>query len=550
MEKIYITGHRNPDLDSVASAIAYANLKNRVDDKYEYVPVCCGSLNKQSKYVLSEIGLPGPRLIKNVLPKVADIAKRDIITLDVNDPVYKAIKELDRRTLSVLPVFENAVDFKGIVSLHEITDFLINENLDSRPKYRFRIDNFSQVLPGYFYRTGQREFVAPIMIGAMTYEVSVQRANSLEEGKPMLIVGLREKIIQFAVDQQFPAIIITGLQEDSKLNIDFSKYQGTVFISKADTAETVRLLRLSAPVSDIMSGRHPVLQADDNFDDAKKHFVSSEYRGLPVFEDGRFAGIVTRRCFIEKPQQKLILVDHNELDQSIEGANQAKVVEIIDHHRLANERTNEPIYVFAKPVGCTCTIVYQLYNMFGVEVPGNLAKLMLSAILSDTVMLKSPTTTDEDRLAIGQLANLAECDWMEWGNEMFTKTATLHSMSPMDVVTSDFKVYEQGKYKVGVGQVETMTLEDFSEIKAEFLEALKTVCLEKGLDWTMLLVTNVIKEESLLLMTDLDELEDRLIYKKQEDNLYYLPGVMSRKKQLLPEICRVIESDDNQFSAV
>ena len=226
------------------------------------------------------------------------------------------------------------------------------------------------------------------------------------------------------------------------------------------------------------------------------------------------------------------------------------MVEIIDHHRLANERTNEPIYIFAKPVGCTCTIVYQLYNMLGVEIPENLAKLMLSAILSDTVMLKSPTATDEDRQAIEQLAVIADCDWQEWGNEMFSKTATLHSVPPMEVINSDFKIYEQGKYKVGVGQVETMTLEDFSEIKDAFLDALRVVCSEKNLDWTMLLVTNVIKEESLLLMTELDELEDRLIYNKQEDNLYYLPGVMSRKKQLLPEICRVIESDDNQFSAV
>lgn len=550
MEKIYITGHRNPDLDSVASAIAYAHLKNSIDSGNDYIPICCGSLNKQSKYVLSAIGIQSPRLVKNVLPKVANIAKRDIFTLDVNAPVYKAIKELDERNLSVIPVFENAVDFKGIVSIHEITKFLINENLGTRPVYRFRIDNFAQVLPGYFYRTGQREFSAPIMIGAMTYEVSVQRTSSLEEGKPLLIIGMREKIIQYAVDQQFPAIILTGIQQDMALNIDFSSYQGTVFISKADTAETVRLLRLSAPVSDIISMNHPVLQAGDNFDDAKKHFVNSEYRGLPVFEDGRFSGIVTRRCFIEKPQQKLILVDHNELDHSIEGAGQAKVIEIIDHHRLGAERTNEPIYIFAKPVGCTCTIIYQMYKLHGVEIPTNMAKLLLSAILSDTVMLKSPTTTEEDRQAIISLAKIAECDWLEWGREMFYKTATLRSAQPLEIVKNDFKIYEQDKYKVGIGQVETLTLEDFDEMKEPFLEALQKICTQKKLDWTMLLITNVIKEESLLLMTSLDELADKLIYKKLEDNLYFLPGVLSRKKQLIPEICRVIEDRDMPFSVV
>lgn len=546
MDKIYVTGHRNPDLDSVASAIAYAHLKNSIDRANEYIPVCCSTLNKQSKYVLSALGIASPRLVKNVFPKVADIAKRDIITLDVNDPVYKAIKELDGRNLSVIPVFANAVDFKGIVSIHEITDFLINDNLGTRPQYRFRIDNFGQVLPGYFYRTGRREFSAPIMIGAMTYEISVERVNKLEGSKPLLIVGLRERLIQYAVDQQFPAIILTGIKEDAPVDIDLSSYQGTIFISKADTAETVRLLRLSAPVSDIMSTKCPALQTDDNFEDAKKHFVNSEYRGLPVFEKDRFAGIVTRRCFIEKPQQKLILVDHNELDHSIEGASQAQILEIIDHHRFDAEKTNEPIYIFAKPVGSTCTVIYQLYKLYGREIPPNIAKLMLSAILSDTVMLKSPTTTEEDRQAITGLNEIAACDWLEWGRKMFAETATLRSVPPLETVEADFKIYEQGKFKIGIGQAETMTLEDFSELKDAFMEALREVCTRQKLDWTMLLITNVIKEESLLLTTNFNELADRLIYKKLEGNLYSLPGVLSRKKQLIPEICRVIEDSERE----
>ena len=170
---------------------------------------------------------------------------------------------------------------------------------------------------------------------------------------------------------------------------------------------------------------------------------------------------------------------------------------------------------------------------------------MLSAILSDTVMLKSPTSTEEDHLAIGELAELAGCDWMEWGQEMFSKTAALRSDPPLEIIQSDFKVYEQGSYKIGVGQVETMTLEDFDEVKKDFLNALQEVRQKHELDWAMLLVTNVIKENSLLLATDFPELDDKLIYDKTGDNLYFLPGVMSRKKQLLPELCRVIEDSSN-----
>lgn len=541
LRKIFVAGHKNPDMDSIASAITYAHLKNIIDKDNKYVPICCGSLNKQSKYILSALGLKKPLLVKNVLPKVTDIAKRDIATLDVNAPIYNAVKELDEENLSVIPVFENITDYKGIISLHEITDFLINETRAKRPSYRFLIDNFAHVLPGYFYRTGLREFSAPIMIGAMTYEVSVERVKELDDVKPLLIVGMREKIIQFAVDQQFPAIIITGTKEDMRLNVNFADYEGTIYISKADTAETVRLLRLSAPVSDIMSTKYPVLQTSDYFEDAKRRIVNSEYRGLPVFEQDRFAGIVTRRCFIEKPSQKLILVDHNEINQCVEGAGQANVIEIIDHHRLGTEKTNEPIYVFAKPVGCTCTLIYQMYKLHDVEIPVDMAKLMLSAILSDTVMLKSPTATEEDRQAIASLADIGKCDWKQWGQDMFANTATLRSDPPLKLVGNDFKVYEQGIYKIGVSQVETLTLEDFSELKDAFLQALQNICDKQKLDWTMLLITNVIKEKSLLLMTSFPDLADKLIYKKLEDNLYFLPGVLSRKKQLIPELFRTIE---------
>ncbi|MDD5727121.1 MAG: putative manganese-dependent inorganic diphosphatase [Victivallales bacterium] len=544
MGRIFITGHKNPDMDSVASAIVYAYLKNTIDKDNDYIPICCGPINKQSKYVLSALGLKRPRIIKNVLPKVADIAKRDITTLDLKDPVYKAMKELDEKNLSVIPVFENLADYRGMVSIHEITDFLMNENRVERPSYRFLIDNFAQVLPGYFYRTGTREFSAPIMIGAMTYETSVERVRELHEGKPLMIVGMREKIIQFALDQQFPGIIITGTGENFKLDMDLSDYQGTIFISKADTAETARLLRLSAPVAEIMSTNHPALQSGDNFEDAKRCIVNSDYRGLPVFDKDRFAGIVTRRCFIEKPRRQLILVDHNEIEQSIEGADQARIVEIIDHHRLGAKSTNEPIYLFAKPVGCTCTIIYQLYKLYGAEIPENMAKLMLFAILSDTVLLKSPTTTKDDREAIAELADIAACDWFRWGQEMFSETAALSSESPQEVIESDFKVYEHGRYKIGVGQVETLTLEDFDEIKGSFLKALCEVREKHKLDWNMLLITNVIKEKSLLLTTAFPELAEKLIYEKLEDNLYFLPGVLSRKKQLLPELFRVIEDCD------
>ena len=230
--------------------------------------------------------------------------------------------------------------FKGIISIHQISGFLISENLGRRPSYRFRINNFQDVLPGFFYKRGvQSEFSAPVMTGAMPVEISRERIEALKPDKPLLVVGLREDLIDFAIENAFPAIILTGVEDDTRLPVDFSNYEGTVYISKADTAETIRLLRLSAPVNDILNAEPEIIQADTSFDEAKNLLVNSRYRGLPVFSGDTFAGIVTRRCFIEKPLRKLILVDHNELSQSISGAEQAEIIGIVDHHRISPQPT-------------------------------------------------------------------------------------------------------------------------------------------------------------------------------------------------------------------
>ena len=413
-------------MDSVCSAYCYSILKNRIDPENRYIPIRCGHLNKQTRMVFEKVGIKAPRLMKNISPLVADVAKRDIPTLDLNDPVFSAIRRLDEENLSVIPVFEDETEFRGIISLHEISGFLINDNLEKRPVYRFRINNFKSVLPGYFYRRGRdQEFDAPIMTGAMPYEISKDRINAMLPQKPVLVIGLREDILQFAVEEQFPAIILTGMAKDEKIPVDFSDYKGTLYISHSDTAETIRLLRLSTPLKNVMNREPETLDSRQSFDEAKATLVGSSLRGLPVFEDGYFSGIVTRRCFIEKPRKNLILMDHNELDQSVPGADQTEILEILDHHRLGNSRTKEPIYVYAQPVGSTCTIVYRHFKMNGIEMDADVATLLVSGILSDTVILKSPTTTDRDRQAVDELLNIASLIWNIF--QLNCSARTLHS---------------------------------------------------------------------------------------------------------------------------
>lgn len=541
-EEVFICGHRNPDMDSVCSAWAYAKLKNEIDPSRTYTAVRCGNLNAQTKLVVNSLGIEAPHIISDVYPRTKDIARRDYTPLSENDPVYCAIRELDDHNISIVPVFDAGKIFKGIVTTHEIARFFILDTVDERPEYLFHQDNFPTVLPGRFFkRGGPVEFEASIMVGAMPFDRSVDRLSSLMPKKPVLIAGLRRRLIEYAVAMNVPVIILTGLHPGEDPLFDFSGFDGAVFVSDIDTAETARLLRLSMPIKYLMDVSSHRLSTEDLYDEAKRALVGSDYRGLPVFRDGEFYGVVSRRCFIEKPKRKLILVDHNELSQAVPGAEEAEIIEILDHHRLGAAKTTNPIYLYAKPVGSTCTIVYEHYSANAMEIDAVTAKVLLAGILSDTVLLKSPTTTDMDRETAAVLSRIAGVDMMEYGMILFAKAGSLSSREPRDVITGDFKIYNELNVNVGIGQVETVTLEDIDEIRESLYRTLEGVKDEKRLDWVMLLVTNVIKEESMLLSSGYPKGEGRLIYKRTGDHLFLLPGVLSRKKQLLPEILRVLE---------
>ena len=549
MKDIFITGHRNPDMDSVCASWAYAQLKSKLDPDTAYHAIRCGHMNTQTKETLKSIGITPPRLEKDVHPRVKDIVARNLHHLSTEEPTLNAIKTIHDYNISIIPVFDPDDKFSGLVSVNEISDFLISEHLGGRPIYAFRTENFKDVLSGFCYKKGTvQEFTAPVMIGAMPYETSVQRIQGLLPDKPILVVGQREAILKYAIEQQFPAVVLTGVKEPEEVHIDFSEYQGTVFVSQSDTAETVRLLRLSSPIKNIMGDKYPELTESHHFDDAKNMLVNSELRGLPVFSDdekSKFVGVVTRRCFIDRPKRRVIMVDHNEADQSIRGIEHADILEIIDHHRLAAEKTRTPIYIAAKPVGSTCTIVYQHYLQAGVPVNSTAAKVLLAGLLSDTVILKSPTATDEDRRAAAQLANIAGITIEEFGEQIFSYTAVLTREEPEKIITADFKIYSEFGRSVGIGQVEVVTFQNLMEVVEDYLKALEAVRKRQGLDWTMLLVTNVLHEHTKLLTTSLPAAEERLVFRQEQAGLFDLPEILSRKKQVLPEILRVLEEIKN-----
>ncbi|MDR3412135.1 MAG: putative manganese-dependent inorganic diphosphatase [Formivibrio sp.] len=541
MSEIIVIGHKNPDTDSVCAAWSYARFKNAIDPQRRYRAAVCGPLGNQAKFVFSNAGAEPPAYLKDVQPRVIDITEIDGMRLNCNDPILMAFEDLEEHTISVVPVFDNQETFSGIIGIHEMTHYFVEGSLKSRPLHTFRADNIQKVLPGRFLKRGElEEFSAPIMIGAMSLENSKKRLKTLD-AKPIIVVGYRPELIRFAVSNKVPAIILTGFEGDDIPDIDFSHFAGSVYVSDCDTAETIRLLRLSIPVKQIMDATPLSLTHDELFDDAKKTLLNSEYRGLPVLRDNQYVGMVTRSSFIEKPRQKLILVDHNELSQAILGAEDAEICEIIDHHRMGAEKTTTPIYIYSKPIGSTCSIVYSHYRMAGIEPDKLTALLMLSGLLSDTMLLRSPTTTPEDRMYSTELSRLAGVDLQEYGTLMLSRMSSLKTADPHQIVSADFKEYAECGLSVGVGQVEVNTLTDMDEVKTKILSTLSSIRKDRNLSWAMLLVTDIIKEHSILLCTPWPSAERELPYRRLDDNMFDLPDVLSRKKQLLPEILRILE---------
>jgi len=295
-------------------------------------------------------------------------------------------------------------------------------------------------------------------------------------------------------------------------------------------------------VRHLMSQDVPTISPGDTLAHAKELFRESTQRGLPVLSDGKLTGILTRADMLKDPRKRLVLVDHNELEHAVEGAETAEIIEIIDHHRLSAPRTKLPIDVYVRPAGSTCTLVYELFRQRRADIPMDIAKLLLSGILCDTLALRSPTSSRADKIAVEELSQTCSIDWRLFAAEIMNSTDPLAARSASDVINSDFKVYNEFGVSFGIGQVETVDLDEVPELALKFKEALSSTCRTRSIDWCLLLITDIVHCESILICAGLPDAEAELNYARNQDGSFSLPGVLSRKKQLLPEILRILDS--------
>lgn len=539
-DKYLVIGHRNPDTDSVCAAYAYAQLKNELAGKEVAIPLRCGPLTRQTEYVFQRAGVEPPCFVKDVCPVVADVMTPHCETASLDSPLADVVHILDERHVHNTPVVSAGGRYEGIISEHELMKLLAGSG-QGRTRMFFSAGNVVKVMEGRaLYRGKKDRGEVSVMIGAMPLEGFTRRVAALDPASTLLIVGNRPDLIAHAIERKVEILIITGMGESDRPVLPAGACPAWIICSPHDTLESYRRLLLSTPVQEVMSSSAQTLPPDAHLGEAKAIFRSSSQRGIPVLEGEHLVGILTRSDLLKTVRKRLILVDHNELDQAVEGAEEAELCEVIDHHRFGGIATTHPIHIYARPVGSSCTLIQQLFERNGKKPAPATAFLMMCSIICDTVALKSPTATAEDEVALESLARLAGLDWRTVTEDIFSKTCALTSRPPAELVSGDLKLYNEFGVGFGIGQIETTDLSEVSEILGPLREELQRVRTEKGLMWLMLLVSDIIHSESVLVSSGFTRAEGALIYHRTPDGLFQLPGVLSRKKQLLPEVLRVL----------
>lgn len=543
MKKVYVIGHRNPDTDSICSAIAYANLKNQVEGN-GYEAYRAGNINGETRYVLDTFGIKDPKYVSDVRPRLTDVNLNPVKGAKPTDSLKSAREMMQTEKIVSLPVLDGK-KMIGLVSISDVLkadmDVYDNEILaKSKTPYK----NVVETLDGTL-QTGDIEGV--ISEGKLT--VSAASVDTMEEfvtAKDTVIVANREDAQIGAIQTGVQCIVVCMGTEVSDTVLELAKENNCRIITTPyDTFTASRLICQAMPVSYIMATDTIVsFNETDYIDDVKEEMTKKRFRYFPVLNaDNEFVGFISRRRILEFNKKQLILVDHNEVSQAVEGLEECEIMEIIDHHRIGSVETVSPVYFRNQPVGCTGTIIAQMYREQGIEITKEMAGLMCSAILSDTLMFRSPTCTPVDEQVARELAAIAGIDVEEHAKAMFRAGSDLSGKTPNEIFYMDYKKFNADTINFGVGQITSMDQGELDDIKAPILEYMDSVKEEQGLDYVFFMLTNILEETTHLLICgpDAESVIERGFDVTPEDKIAVLPGVMSRKKQMIPNLLNAFQ---------
>ncbi|RHV89323.1 putative manganese-dependent inorganic diphosphatase [Clostridium sp. OF09-36] len=539
-----VIGHKNPDTDSICSAICYAALKSKITGK-EYVPGRAGHVNEETQYVLNYFNVEAPQLIESVKTQVKDIEIRATKGVNRNISLKKAWNLMQDAHVTTLPaVSENGV-LEGLITVGDITKSYMNV-LDSSilSKAHTQYKNILETLEGAMVVGDENDYFdqGKVLIAAANPDMMEYYISEHD----LVILGNRYESQLCAIEMEADCIIVCeGAAVSMTIRKLAQEHGCTVMTTPYDAYTAARLINQSMPIGHFMKTEDLITFEDSDFiDDIKEVMASKRHRDFPILnKDGKYLGMISRRNLLGAKGKQIILVDHNEKNQAVDGLENADIQEIIDHHKLGTVETISPVFFRNQPVGCTATIVYQMYHENNVEIDKATAGMLCSAIISDTLLFRSPTCTPVDKMAATELAKIAEIDMDRYAADMFSAGSNLRGKSNEEIFYQDFKLFNSGKISYGVGQISSLNADELTELKDRLLPFLKKPHEEHGVDMIFFMLTNILTESTSLLCEG-EGAEDliRLAFHMEnasddaEANVVELPGVVSRKKQLIPSI--------------
>jgi manganese-dependent inorganic pyrophosphatase len=554
MSEILVIGHRNPDTDAICSAIGYAEFKRRTGMP-EAIAARCGDTNDRIDFVLKTFGVPAPKFVADVSPKISDVMQRKILNVRPDSTAAEALKLMDEKNLRILPVMDEELKCRGLLSLFKLSKFLfpaVNRAQNSR-EILSSLDNLASTLGGKVIVgfEPEREDELILIIGAMREESFALRLEKFPPDKLCVVVGDRCDIQSFAIRSGVRVLVVTGGGPVEPETIAAAREKKvSVIVSPHDTATTASLCRAAVSVRHVLNEEFLCFRENAPLAAVREEALSSGYLAFPVLNgEGQTVGILSKTDFLKTVTRKLILVDHNELSQAVQGADEVEIIEIIDHHRIGALVTQQPILFRNEPVGSTSTIVADCFFRGGVEMPRGIAGLLLAGIVSDTLNLTSPTTTSRDAEILKQLEQLSSVNAREFTEKLFASGSLLTLKSAPQAVQTDCKEYAENHVKFSVAQIEEIGFEQFWKRKDELLAALEAYRAGRAYYFSALLVTDVTTQNSLLLVVGDEKFIKRINYPRLETGIYELRDVVSRKKQLLPFLTHCLRETEKGVKA-
>lgn len=537
--KVYVIGHKNPDTDSICSAIAYADIKNRSHEK-KYQAKRAGQLNEETQYVLNRFGVDPPGYINDVGTQVKDMDIRQSPDAFGHYSIKKAWNMMNESSVVTLPIKDKEGHLEGLVTIGDIAKTYMGTSdshmlAAARTQYQSIADTIEGKVEignshGYFVK-------GKVLIAAAHLDLM----RKYIEKDDLVIMADREDDHCNAIEMGASCIILClGAQITDKVRKLAEEAECIIITSPCDTYTVARLINQSIPVRYIMKKDNLItFHTEDYTDDIKDIMIKHRHRAFPVIsKKGKCIGTISRRNFLGMHKKQVILVDHNEKDQAVDNIEDADILEVIDHHRLGSLETIQPVFFRNEPVGCTATIIYRIYQEEKLEIAPQIAGLLCAAIISDTLMFRSPTCTISDKMAAGALALIAGIDIEKFASEMFKAGSNLKEKLPEEIFYQDYKKFMTDSVTFGVGQISSMSAEELQEVKERLIPFMRNEYGRNGVSQVYFMLTNIMEEATELLCygENSESMANIAFDVKTENGSCILPGVVSRKKQLIPAL--------------